>query len=129
MAHCSPTIHLRRLSRKPVQILSWFSTHLDLQVRHLNWHLAVAAPPLSNVLGLPKPITLTHGYFAAVDAMAWLPAPTGTTSATKTYFNKRMFNAMPAFHVSCSVSSRCISSCLEHVSCSPKAKICSLGTS
>lgn len=128
MAHCSPTIHLRRLSRKPVQTLSWFSTHLDLQVRHiyciLLWLLL-----LSDLLGLPKPITLTHGYFAAVDAMAWLPAPTGTTSATKTYFNKRMFNAMPAFHVSCTISSWCITFCLEHVSCSPKAKICSLSTS
>ncbi|KAA6414504.1 MAG: hypothetical protein FRX48_01253 [Lasallia pustulata] len=52
----------------------------------------------SGSTGLPKPVTLTHGYFAALDAMAWLPAPAGTSSATRKYYNTRMFNAMPAFH-------------------------------
>lgn len=57
MAHRSPTIHFRRLSRKPVQTLSWFSTHLDLRVRHLHWHLTVAAPPLSKS---PRPTKTNH---------------------------------------------------------------------
>lgn len=58
------------------------------------------SPQLNTLLGLPKSLTWTHGFFAAVDAMTWLPAPAGKTSSPANYYDKRMFNAMPAFHVS-----------------------------
>lgn len=52
------------------------------------------------ILGLPKPVTWTHGFFAAIDNTVYAPAPKGTKSIMKVYHNLRLFNAMPAFHVS-----------------------------
>ncbi|ETS77286.1 hypothetical protein PFICI_11160 [Pestalotiopsis fici W106-1] len=54
--------------------------------------------------GMPKPITMTHGSFAAVDYEHNVPAPPGRKKRDTTFFafeeETRMFLILPFFHVS-----------------------------
>lgn len=55
--------------------------------------ILILTPP-----GLPKPITWTHGFFAAADRMMHKKPPQGKKSALAILKNARFFNTMPAFH-------------------------------
>ena len=50
--------------------------------------------------GLPKPMILTHGYFAAYESANRASPPPSQVSFNKKFQNTRAFNAMPPFHVS-----------------------------
>ena len=48
--------------------------------------------------GLPKPVTWTHGFFAAGDNLFHKKPPPGKRSAIAILQNARLFNMTPAFH-------------------------------
>jgi len=48
--------------------------------------------------GFPKPITWTHGFFAAADNMMHKKPPPGKQSAVAIMENARLFNTTPGFH-------------------------------
>lgn len=50
------------------------------------------------LLGFPKPITWTHGFFAAADNFMHKKPPPGKLSAVAILENARLFNTAPAFH-------------------------------
>lgn len=54
----------------------------------------------SGSTGLPKPITIVHGYLATYDNIQVLPVPDGRVQANWTVVKpgQRYFNALPAFH-------------------------------
>ena len=83
-------------SMKPRMILSWSSTPLVQQVsipaRHLEMQ-SILTPP-----GFPKPITWTHGFFAAADNMMHKKPQPGKQSAVAILENARLFNTTPPFH-------------------------------
>ena len=83
-------------SMKPRMTLSWSSTPLAQQVsisaRHLEMQ-SMLIPP-----GFPKPITWTHGFFAAADNMMHKKPPPGKKSAVTILENTRLFNTTPPFH-------------------------------
>ena len=48
--------------------------------------------------GLPKPVTWTHGFFAAADNMMHKQSMLGRQSAVAIWQNARIFNTTPGFH-------------------------------
>ena len=55
----------------------------------------------SGSTGLPKPVTITHGLMACIDAQKLLPPIDGREVTSQTYRDTQVYTALPPFHVRC----------------------------
>lgn len=53
----------------------------------------------SGSTGLPKPVTITHGLMACIDAQKLLPTIDGRQVTSQTYRDTHVYTALPPFHV------------------------------